>query len=617
MDWLYYWKTILQLIAKNGGCDELAIHAYLRGFTPDAVTSNSRMSAPLLGQYDSFRTYRDALSVVPSPLRGLPVHITECNELLPDGWVDSNTGIVKAAYREIHEWNQAPDTQKIHSLTLYRWPKKDKWYIEGKQGVILDFREAVLQSFQSPQEGQEGPLNTILVPSIKKESKTPSSPAFQRSEDPRARARGVNIVEMPFKGDEAIWKVVKTQWLDKEQSQGRHHIYFETLDENGKRLVNVPILVSWPSGNFTVVSEEKKGEPYSANYPMSPSRNEYSAIVLGQGLSEMVRGIGMGADLGSGFNAGEHTSTVVVFQRIKGQQVDFDPTISISSVKAMISIIHPVQDPKFRRITQGWKERPDYYSRFKVDGVPLQGHNGIDYGTPIGSVIVAVDDGKVVENAFDAFGYGYYVKIVHTWGESLYAHLSSATVDVGDIALKGQPLGYSGNSGNSTGPHLHFGLRINPFNRKDGMGGYSNPLGFLSSQIPPVQQAPTGNILDSIKAAANETNLEWELLASLAWAESSFRPEIADGLFQIGGATWSDWASRLGATNILNPLDNARVAAHYLKWLLGQLDGNVYKALIAYNFGINRVLAGLEPPQLTVEYVNKVIHGRDLLKAVG
>jgi hypothetical protein len=339
-------------------------------------------------------------------------------------------------------------------------------------------------------------------------------------------------------------------------------------------------------------------------------------MVLGQGLSEMVRGIGMGADTPSGFNAGIHTSTVVVFQRLKGVAAEKPIEPPGETKPVPISIIHPVQDPKFRRITQGWKERPEYYSRFKVDGVPLQGHNGIDYGTPIGSVIVAVDDGKVVENAFDPFGYGYYVKLVHPWGESLYAHLSSANVDVGEIVLKGTPLGYSGNSGNSTGPHLHFGMRVNPFNRRDGMGGYTNPIPYLGGTVVPTKPFPR-DVLGIIKVAANETGLEWELLSSLAWAESSFRPDITDGLFQIGEKTWSDWASRLGAKDIFNALDNSRVAAHYLKWLLSQVEGDMGMALRAYNFGIGNVLQGVEPPRITIEYVNKVIHGRDLLKAVG
>src|SRR5690606_17444094 len=124
-------------------------------------------------------------------------------------------------------------------------------------------------------------------------------------------------------------------------------------------------------------------------------------------------------------------------------------------------------------------ERPDYYRQFAVDGVALKGHNGVDFGTPIGTDIKAVDAGYVAEEAFDPSGYGAYIKIVHGWGESLYAHLAQTLMTVGDTVQAGQFIAASGNTGNSTGPHLHFGLRVSPFDRKDGWGGYTDPLPYL------------------------------------------------------------------------------------------------------------------------------------------
>lgn len=138
-------------------------------------------------------------------------------------------------------------------------------------------------------------------------------------------------------------------------------------------------------------------------------------------------------------------------------------------------LAHPVADAKLRRVTQRWGQNPDYYARFG-----LKGHNGLDFGVPVGSEIVAVDGGTVLEVASDSAGYGLYVKLAHTWGESLYAHLSKQTIAVGDTAATGQPVGLSGNTGNSTGAHLHFSIRINPYNRKDGWNGFSDPTPYLA-----------------------------------------------------------------------------------------------------------------------------------------
>lgn len=101
------------------------------------------------------------------------------------------------------------------------------------------------------------------------------------------------------------------------------------------------------------------------------------------------------------------------------------------------------------------------------------GHKAIDisgggrtiYGTPI----VAADSGKVVTATYH-YSYGNYVMIDHGGGYStLYAHASSLAVSVGQTVTKGQTIAYVGSTGNSTGPHLHFevrvnGVRQNPFN---------------------------------------------------------------------------------------------------------------------------------------------------------
>src|SRR4030095_8567305 len=103
-------------------------------------------------------------------------------------------------------------------------------------------------------------------------------------------------------------------------------------------------------------------------------------------------------------------------------------------------------------------------------GFGLEAHNGIDYGCPVGTPVTATDDGVVGEHGWDEGGYRGYVKLDHTWGESLYAHLSAIVVPTGRAVNRGHVIAYSANTGNSTGPHLHFGIRLDGYNPCDGMG---------------------------------------------------------------------------------------------------------------------------------------------------
>jgi murein DD-endopeptidase MepM/ murein hydrolase activator NlpD len=89
-------------------------------------------------------------------------------------------------------------------------------------------------------------------------------------------------------------------------------------------------------------------------------------------------------------------------------------------------------------------------------------HTGIDMVAPFGSPVFAADDGIVALVGSSSSGYGNYVVIAHAGGlDTLYGHLSTALVKVGQTVTQGTPVGLEGSSGNSTGAHLHFELRIN------------------------------------------------------------------------------------------------------------------------------------------------------------
>ena len=88
-------------------------------------------------------------------------------------------------------------------------------------------------------------------------------------------------------------------------------------------------------------------------------------------------------------------------------------------------------------------------------------HTGLDLVAPFGSPVHAADDGMVALVGSSSSGYGNYVVIAHAGGfDTLYGHLSTALVKVGQTVTQGTVVGLEGSTGNSTGPHLHFELRV-------------------------------------------------------------------------------------------------------------------------------------------------------------
>jgi murein DD-endopeptidase MepM/ murein hydrolase activator NlpD len=99
-------------------------------------------------------------------------------------------------------------------------------------------------------------------------------------------------------------------------------------------------------------------------------------------------------------------------------------------------------------------------------------HTGVDLAAPVGQPVVAAMNGVVVFSGWNTYGYGYAIVISAGPYMTLYGHLSADNVNCGQYVNAGQIIGAVGSTGDSSGPHLHFEIRVN--------GGAVDPTGTMA-----------------------------------------------------------------------------------------------------------------------------------------
>jgi murein DD-endopeptidase MepM/ murein hydrolase activator NlpD len=147
-------------------------------------------------------------------------------------------------------------------------------------------------------------------------------------------------------------------------------------------------------------------------------------------------------------------------------QQNFQRTAQLIADDPILSAGGPLLWPiPHATITQGFGPTP-YFFEAAYAGFP-HFHTGIDLAVPLGTPVFAAADGVVVlarpmtDTAGDLVGYGNYVIVQHATGlKTLYGHLLAIGAKEGDLVKRGQLIGLVGSTGNSTGPHTHFEVRI-------------------------------------------------------------------------------------------------------------------------------------------------------------
>ncbi len=142
----------------------------------------------------------------------------------------------------------------------------------------------------------------------------------------------------------------------------------------------------------------------------------------------------------------------------------FDMARNKSDMLAHIPAILPLKQTAIKFISSSFGHRPDPI--YKV----TKFHYGVDFSARMGTEVYATGDGVVTTVEHSMWGYGNMVVIDHDYGYiTRYAHLQKAVVKKGQKVKRGQLIGYVGNSGKTTGVHLHYEVRknnvpINPIN---------------------------------------------------------------------------------------------------------------------------------------------------------
>ena len=155
---------------------------------------------------------------------------------------------------------------------------------------------------------------------------------------------------------------------------------------------------------------------------------------------------------------------------------------------ASIPAIQPIHNVDLTRTASGYGMRihPIYKTRMM--------HTGMDFTAPTGTEIYSTGDGTVVEVDYNQNGYGKHIVIDHGYGyQTLYAHLKKYNVRVGQKVKRGDVIGEVGNTGRSTGPHLHYEVI------KDGQK--INPVHFYSNDLSPEEY----DLMIELSSTANQS----------------------------------------------------------------------------------------------------------------
>ncbi|MGX1132253.1 murein DD-endopeptidase MepM/ murein hydrolase activator NlpD [Streptomyces glaucescens] len=229
--------------------------------------------------------------------------------------------------------------------------------------------------------------------------------------------------------------------------------------------------------------------------PRVTSRSSRTALLRTR-AAVLAAGLGASAVLGAGVAAAATpTATTAATTAVSGSahavQAQAAAQAKAAELAKKAATAKAAQAKQAKQVKQaaakkkaaGWVAPVKGYTKtasFAQNGARWQStHSGQDFAVPVGTKVVAAHGGTVVKaggnGAGDGPAYGNAIVIKHGNGSySQYAHLSKVNVRIGQVVAAGQQIALSGNTGNSSGPHLHFEIRTTP-----NYGTAVDPVAFL------------------------------------------------------------------------------------------------------------------------------------------
>jgi septal ring factor EnvC (AmiA/AmiB activator) len=235
--------------------------------------------------------------------------------------------------------------------------------------------------------------------------------------------------------------------------------------------------ISELKANYQIVSEELYKIETILTDLQERDDNIYRTIFEAEPVHSSIRKAGYGgSDTYRDLKKLENSELVIdvksrldqIMKKIYVQSTSYDQIIKLAKSKedmlAAIPAIQPISNKDLTRTASGWGYRihPIYKIR--------KFHYGMDFTAPTGTEIYATGDGTIELTESSMRGYGNELVINHGYGyKTLYAHLNEFNVKNGQQVKRGDVVGYVGNTGLSTAPHLHYevilnGEKVNPVN---------------------------------------------------------------------------------------------------------------------------------------------------------